>query len=388
MVSLVWNLATILIGVFTIFFAWMKWRHSYWQRRGILTPPTTIFFGNAKEVLTQKTSFSNSFEDFYNYFKSKNQDHGGVYLLFLSAYVPVNPEIVKSIMLTDFNHFVDRGVYYNEEADPLSAHLFSIEGTKWRNLRQKLSPTFTSGKMKMMFATLIQCSEQLKTKLDNNPDNSPIDVKDILIRFTTDIIGNCAFGIDCNSIKNPENIFRKHMELFFVQNFWRNIIGFLSFVAPDFTKKLGIKAINPKCSDFFMKIVKETVEYREKNNIYRKDFMHLLLQLKNRGELVDDENVLTEKDETNKDVNLTFNEIAAQAFIFFLAGFETSSTTMTFSLLELALNPLIQEKLRMEVDQVLKKHNGELTYDALLEMHYMEKVINGKSFLGVIALCR
>lgn len=386
--SLICNFATILIGVFTIFLAWMKWRHSYWQRRGVLSPPTSIFFGNAKEVFSQEVSLGDMFEKFYNYFKNKKQDHGGVHLLFLSTYMPVNPEIVKSIMLTDFNHFVDRGVYYNEEVDPLSAHLFSIEGTKWRNLRQKLSPTFTSGKLKMMFATLIKCSEQLKTKMDNITDNSPVDIKDILIRFTTDIIGNCAFGIDCDSLKKPENIFRKHLELFFVHGFWENIVGLFTLVSPNFSKKLRLKAINPTCSDFFLKIVKDTVEYREKNNIYRKDFMHLLLQLKNRGELVDDENVLAQKDETKKDVNLTFNEIAAQALIFFLAGFETSSTTMTFCLLELALNPLIQEKLRQEVDQVLKKHNGELTYDALLDMHYMEKVINGKSYLSVLAICR
>jgi cytochrome P450 family 6 len=40
-------------------------------------------------------------------------------------------------------------------------------------------------------------------------------------------------------------------------------------------------------NEFFMNSVKETVEYREKNNVQRKDFMSLLLQLKNKGYLED-----------------------------------------------------------------------------------------------------
>jgi len=83
-------------------------------------------------------------------------------------------------------------------------------------------------------------------------------------------------------------------------------------------------------------------------------------------------------DNGDKQNGLTFNEVAAQAFIFFLAGFETSSTTMGFALYELACNQHIQDKLRTEVDSVLKKHNGKLDYDSMREMTYLEKVIDGR----------
>lgn len=75
---------------------------------------------------------------------------------------------------------------------------------------------------------------------------------------------------------------------------------------------------------------------------------------------------------------LTMEQIAAQCFVFFLAGYETSSTTMTFCIYELVHNPEIQEKVREEINSVLAKHGGNLTYEATLDMHYMEKVINGK----------
>lgn len=73
-------------------------------------------------------------------------------------------------------------------------------------------------------------------------------------------------------------------------------------------------------------------------------------------------------------------EMVAQSFVFFFAGFETSSTTMTFALFELAQHPDIQEKTREELTTVLEKYNNHVCYDSVKEMVYMQQVIDGNLF--------
>lgn len=76
---------------------------------------------------------------------------------------------------------------------------------------------------------------------------------------------------------------------------------------------------------------------------------------------------------------LTPSFIAAQAFVFFTAGFETSSTSMSHALYELARHQDVQDKLRKEIRETYEKHGGEITYDTLKEMKYLDKVFKGVS---------
>jgi cytochrome P450 family 6 len=68
----------------------------------------------------------------------------------------------------------------------------------------------------------------------------------------------------------------------------------------------------------------------------------------------------------------------AQAFIFLSAGYETSGSTLTFALYELAFHPEIQQSLRAEVLQVLSKYDGKLTYDGIQDMMYLDRVVSGE----------
>lgn len=114
-------------------------------------------------------------------------------------------------------------------------------------------------------------------------------------------------------------------------------------------------------SNFFLNVVKEVIEYREKNHVHRNDFMQILMDMRNK----DDE-------------EMSIKQVAAQAFVFFIAGFETSATTINFCLFELAQNAEIQQKVRDEIEDVLQ--DEEVTYDSVDRMKYLDQVIDGKIY--------
>ena len=72
---------------------------------------------------------------------------------------------------------------------------------------------------------------------------------------------------------------------------------------------------------------------------------------------------------------LTEDEILAQALVFFLAGFETTATTLTFCTYELALNPHIQETLLEEINSSVDS-NGEISYEELARLPYLDAVLS------------
>ncbi|XP_058820808.1 cytochrome P450 6A1-like [Topomyia yanbarensis] len=345
---------------------WVRKRYSYWKDRGVAYVKPMFPAGNLKGF-GNKEHISTVMERCYKQLKGTGP-FGGIFFFTNPVAIALDLDFIKTVLVKDFQYFHDRSVYYNEKDDPLSAHLFSMEGTKWRNLRAKLTSTFTSGKMKMMFPTITGVAEEFqKLMIQEVQRGDEIEMKEILARFTTDVIGSCAFGLECNSLHDPEAEFRRMGKKVFEPNTARLIKVILAQQFRSIARALHFAAVDKNVSRFFMGAVKDTVEYREKNKVERNDFMNLLIKLKNAEAI--------EEGSANNLGALTLEEVAAQSFVFFLAGFETSSTAMSYCLYELALNSELQDKARADVMETLKKH-GSMTYEAIQEMNYIGQCIN------------
>ncbi|XP_052863095.1 cytochrome P450 6a2-like [Anopheles cruzii] len=371
--ELIGYLLTGLIFVVSIAYLYVRSRHNFWRDRGLAYPRQQphLFYGHMNGALdTRHECYIN--QDLYNDFKSRGEIIGGKSFFIIPSLVAVDPELIKTILVKDFNVFHDRGVYNDAKADPLSAHLFALEGQPWRVLRQKLTPTFTSGRMKQMFGTIQEVAEQFRKYMEENCHREEIEMKDVLARFTTDVIGTCAFGIECNTLKNPDSDFRKYGNKVFEQDILLMIKFIFASMFKRVARTIGVKTTDHGVEKFFLQIVKETVQYREMNNVQRNDFMNLLLQIKNKGSLSEQDAEHMAKGE----VGMTLNELAAQVFIFFLAGFETSSTTMNFCLYELAKNTDIQDRLREEINRAIEDNDNKVTYDLVMNIQYLDQVIN------------
>ncbi|KAK5638812.1 hypothetical protein RI129_013107 [Pyrocoelia pectoralis] len=348
----------VLVACLVVIFTYFKWAFKYWERRDLPSVKPSIPFGTIGEIILAKRNFGEIVKEQYEESKRKGFKHVGLFMMAKPGYMPIDLEYVKNILSKDFSHFMDRGFYCNEKDDPLSGNLFMLAGAKWKNLRAKLTPTFSSGKMKMMFHMMLESGKHLTDALnDSCDDGEPVDIRDFLERFSTDVIGSCAFGIDCNSFKDRDSNFRKFSKRVFQQTKWETLKGLVAYANQDLARKLHIIITPTDVSTFFSTIVRETVEYREKNEKRRNDFLQILIDMKQQQ-------------------HLTIDDLAAQSYVFFLAGLETSSTTMGFCLYELARNQDMQDKVRSEINLVLEGHNGELSYDAIKDMKYMKQVID------------
>lgn len=315
---------TVLLGAIIVlgYYLHNHWL-SYWSKRGFKQLNPKFFFGDAEHLFTFKSSIGEYYQELYN--KHKALRIIGIYMSYKPVLIVTDPKLVQDIMIRDFTSFHDRPMPVDEVNDPLSGHLFNIHGQKWRDLRVKLSPTFTSGKLKGMFPVIRECGKVLEDYLIKNM-KSGVDVfefRDLMARYNTNIISSVAFGIENDCINEPNHIFRKMGLKIFESNFKNGIKGLILFTFPKYFHKMKLKLADKAVEDFLFSIVKQTVEYREKNNFSRNDFMQLLIQLKNQGYVSvdkgenDDAQLNTELSKSNK---LDMNSLVAQAFVFFAAG--------------------------------------------------------------------
>lgn len=275
-------------------------------------------------------------------------------------YFPIHPELIKRILVTDFDYFIDRGMYGNAQKLPLSWHIFSMEGEEWKKIRSRISPTFTSQKLKTMYGDMVRnCQNLIETLLPFGNSNKVIDIREVLLRFTSDVIGSTSFGIECNSLKYPESEFVNMVNKISNHSNWKLLrLAFEEGLKnPGNIEKI---AYNDKVvEDFFTNLVKETVKYRDVNKIVRNDFLNVLIQVRDTYEL-------------------EIQEIVAQSYLFFIAGFKTSAFTLCFCLHELAQNQHIQDDIRNDIWEKLGKDSSKYNFDDIFKLQSLDQVIKGE----------
>lgn len=137
-------------------------------------------------------------------------------------------------------------------------------------------------------------------------------------------------------------------------------------------------SIHQRVTDFFINLAQDTFKYREENNVTRRDFMQLLLQIRNVGKIgLDNDWSAATSNKTEAEKSISIEECAAQIYLFYLAGFDTSSSALTYSLYELARNQPLLRRLQAEIDECLERHNQQLTYDCIQDMKLLEMCILG-----------
>ncbi|KAG8985961.1 hypothetical protein FRB90_004340 [Tulasnella sp. 427] len=265
------------------------------------------------------------------------------------------------------NHVLTKNVYDYEKspmirpvAERLVGHgLVWAEGNDHKLQRNLLNPAFSIENVRNMAPTVQECNERFITALENHLLTQPeatgvVDVQEWTAKLTLDIIGRVGFGHDFQLGQSPEALR--------ILEGWKNqaTMGF------DKSAMLGMALLRlfPALSSAPVAALKAQEEIRETiKSIARgivQEARENLAEDGGWGEKVkgatDIISLLLRSSVT--DNGLTEDELLDNIVTFVVAGHETSSGTVNYTLYELAKQPELQTQLRRELAEFRTEHGG------------------------------
>lgn len=285
-----------------------------WKKANVPYVRPVPLFGNYLKIALCIDHPGNTYGKIYR--ELSGHKYGGMFQMRTPYLMIRDPALVNTILIKDFSYFPNRGIYSDVEKEPLTNHLFFMENPKWKQIRTKLSPAFTSGKLKVMFDQIMECGEEMMKNLCEQIDNTSdiVDVRSVLANYSMDVIGTCAFGLKLNVINDDKSPFRKYGKSLFHASPWYLLRELCLMISPALLRAFNLTLFPPAASEFFHSIFRDTIMNREKNNIIRNDYVHTLMQA--RKELVLNENLSPEGMLKKKLKKINFTTTMTHCLIF------------------------------------------------------------------------
>lgn len=350
--------------LFTLLYFYFTRTFNYWKSRNVAGPKPLPFFGNIKDSVLRRKPLPIIYKSIYDAYPKEKVV--GIYRMTTPSVLLRDLDVIKNIMIKDFDLFTDRGIEFDDKG--LGANIFHADGDRWRIIRNRFTPLFTSGKLKNMLYLMTERGDKFMeyvTELQEKQTEQPVHI--LIQKYTIGAIAACAFGVDLDD--EMMKTFQKMDKMIFTANYSTEV----DMMYPGILKKFGGSLFPQQIIDFFLSLVQNVIKQRGGKPSNRKDFMDLILELRQHKTI---EGTKRYEHEDQTSLELTDSIIAAQAFAFYAAGYESSASTMSYMLYEMAKNPTIQDKVILEIDEVLKRHNGEINYDCLNEMTYLDHVFD------------
>ncbi|ODM92848.1 Cytochrome P450 6k1 [Orchesella cincta] len=388
-----WLVLLVIVGI-VAFFLYTDYKHGkYFRTRNV----TYIGAGFPRmfRFLTGKIALVEAEELLWADVKKAGKSFVGFSDLLSPTFYIADLDLMKNIYVKDFDHFVNRRNFDTPGSDLLLKRmLISLEGEQWKGIRTKLSPTFTTGKIKRMFGIFDKSSQLMCEYMRKRVGSAggEFDICESYSKFAMDVIASSAFGVDSKSFECEPGVLSEFEQMGKRFQFNFNPLEFIKLmvmlVAPKFADMLGLQAMDMEPQNYFMRVIKDVMKQRRENGERRDDFLQLMMDVKD-GLLKGEENsketleVMTGTDDgsgaalhSQSEIKFDDDDIVANSVLFLIGGFDTTQSLLIFAAYNLALEQDVQEKLLKEVKASFDKNGGKLTYDEVLGMNYLDMVVN------------
>lgn len=250
--------------------------------------------------------------------------------------------------------------------------VFSANGDVWRRQRPLVMAAFNPTHVRAYFPSLRVVTNRFLKRWKNYADGAQsFDLEPELMRYTVDVTAGLAFGSDINTIESEDVTIQKHMEgifrmlqkrLFAPFPYWH----WIKF-AEDRKLDKDIKFVH-KAVHAFIHAAKERVE---RDPALREQPGNML------------EAMIVARGEDN--TALTETELTGNVITMLLAGEDTTAHTLAWLMHMLYHHPVVIERVRAEVDQVLGSESIPVCHEQLSQLDYIGTCINEAMRLRPVA---
>nr|XP_022908747.1 cytochrome P450 6j1-like [Onthophagus taurus] len=326
--------------------------YDYWKKKKIPFDQPKLFFGSIKDAAFFHKNIPQIVGEIYR--KYSKSPFVGFYKMRTPCLLLTTPELIEEAFVHGSDSFWKNELTVEPSLDPvLAGMLFSNVGQKWKKNRELFTPILTTRKIKQVLPFLVEGTKDL---IDHIHKNKTLEARDLTSRYVADANALSAFGVVGNSFKDDNAVFRQMSQTFMDPTITFGLKIFVMVVAPNLAKLLRLKIISASFVEYVKKTIKIATKYRYDNQIKNNHIIDQILKL-------------TKNDKKSNEMNLL-----SFAFSFILDP--TTANQESYVLYSLASHLGVQKKLQIEIDEVLKKYDDKITFDAIQEMSYLDCVIS------------
>ncbi|ECQ1257406.1 TPA: cytochrome P450 [Campylobacter jejuni] len=288
------------------------------------------------------------------YERSYKMQTGYVKMPNFDLYVINDTKEVKRMMVDEVREF-PKSAFLHELLSPLLGEsIFTTNGEVWKKQRELLRPSFEMTRINKVFNLMSEAVADMMDRFSKYPNHAVIEVDEAMTFITADVIFRTIMSSKLDEEKGKKilNAFVTFQEQS-VHTAMRRMFRFpkwLSYVLGDRKRAKAGDVIRQVLSD----IIKS--RYDMADNAEFEDILGSLL--------------LVVDADTNK--RFSFEEILDQVAMLFLAGHETTASSLTWTLYLLSLYPKEQEKAYEEITQVLQ--GGAIEISHLRQFKYLTNI--------------
>ncbi|PVD34494.1 hypothetical protein C0Q70_05769 [Pomacea canaliculata] len=243
------------------------------EKIGIKGPKPKPIVGNISEMLEK---------GFMQCFKEWEKEYGKIYGIYrgqVPNLVVTDLDLIREVMVKNFVSYPNRQTSKMVDYKPWSETLLTLKDDHWKHVRNVLSPTFSSGKLKKMLPVLRRCCQDLLTNIREKAERGEeMDAKEFSSAYSMDVIAGVAFGIQINSLKNPDEQFVKVTNRILYAPPWMLTVLFLVPFLGQYLRHIGIAVAPKDALDYVIDVISSALKQRRQDQQKYPDILQLLVE--------------------------------------------------------------------------------------------------------------